>query len=488
MMKARIALQGTMFLAFFALAGCEKYLDENPDMRAEINTVDKVKRLVASAYPGDNYLAMAETYTDNVEDKGTGNLDQPLPAFYNWEDIEDNSTNSPTSYWNACYSAIATANQALAAIEANDFGNEVLPYKGEALLARAYAHFMLVNFFAKVYEIGGSNDSPGIPYVTDPETTTFKDYTRGTVASVYEQIRADLEEGMPLLSGGKWEVPAYHFTPAAANAFATRFYLFTGEWDKVISHANAIFAGGDFTGKLRPFNSTFKEISYAETHIRYTKADQPYNLLLNETYSTYQRFTSSRYAMGVRIFQDVYNGVTAAGAPFYNFGLSYGTPHYTTYIWREFFYVTDAAANTGFPMLMVPVLTTDEALLNRAEAYIEAGNYAAALADLNLFASNRVNNYNPNNHAVTVEKSKEHFGLVDDKEALIETVLEFKRIAFITEGLRWFDIIRKGIPVEHNHIDEQERETFETLEPGDLRRVFQIPQEASMSNVEPNPR
>jgi hypothetical protein len=53
----------------FLFSGCSKYLDQEPDMRAQINTVDKVKRLVASAYPGRNSLAMAETYSDNVEDK-----------------------------------------------------------------------------------------------------------------------------------------------------------------------------------------------------------------------------------------------------------------------------------------------------------------------------------------------------------------------------------------------------------------------------------
>ncbi|MCL7988156.1 RagB/SusD family nutrient uptake outer membrane protein [Sphingobacterium sp. lm-10] len=478
---------GVILLSLFS--SCEKYLDQNPDMRAELNTTDKIKRLVTNAYPGQNYLAMMETYSDNVEDKGVGDLNDPVRSLYFWEDIADNGTSTPTSYWNACYSAIASANHALRAIEQQpDLGAAVLPYKGEALVARAYAHFMLVNLFAKVYEIGGANNSPGIPYATDPETSVIQEYDRGTVASVYAAIRADLEEGIPLLNGGTWEVPKYHFTPAAAHAFASRFYLFTGEWEKVVSHASAIFAGGDFTGRIRPYNSTFRTMSFEETRIAYTRANQPFNLLINETYSNYQRFTGSRYAMGVRIFNEVYNGQTAAGNSFYNFGLSYGPPHYTTYIWREHFHVTDAAANIGFPQLMVPVLVTDEALLSRAEAHLELGNNAAALADLNLIASNRVRDYNPSAHAVTAEKSKVHFNLTDDKQALIETTLEFKRLAFIDEGLRWLDIIRKKLPVRHNVIDAQERESFIDLGPEDPRRVFQIPVDANLSNIAPNPR
>lgn len=180
--------------------------------------------------------------------------------------------------------------------------------------------------------------------------------------------------------------------------------------------------------------------------------------------------------------------MTAAGAKLYNFGVSYGAPHYTTYIWKEFFYVTDATANTGFPMLMVPVLITDEALLNRAEAYLELGNNNAAIADMNLFASNRIDNYNVNTHAVTAAKSKQFFLQPDEKQALTQTVLQFKQIGFMSMGLRWLDIIRKGITVKHNVIDKDGMETFIELKPEDPRRVFQIPQEAKLSGVEQNPR
>lgn len=473
-------------------SACNKFLDKDPDMRAHIDDIDKVKRLVASAYPGSNYLAMAETYSDNVEDKGVGKLEQPCPTLYLWKDVIDDDDDTPTGYWNSCYKAIAAANHALDAIEKNDFGNEVLPYKGEALVARAYAHFMLVNFFAKVYDItkGAANDSPGIPYVTEPETVVIQQYERGTVQSVYDNIRKDLEEGLALLDagGGNWTVPKYHFTPAAAHAFASRFYLFTGEWQKVVDNASRIFAGGNFAGKLMPFNTVFNKIDIETFHTNFTKAEQPYNLLITETTSGYQRWTENRYALGLRVFQDIYNGPTAAGKQLYNLGLSFGVPHYTTYIWKEFFYVTDATANTGYPMLMVPVLTTDEALLNRAEAYLELGNNTAALADLNLFTSNRINDYNPQTHVVTAEKSKAFFNLQDNKQALVETVLQFKQVGFMTMGLRWFDIIRKGITVRHNVIDNDERETFIELKPDDPRRVFQIPQEAALSGVELNPR
>ena len=38
-----------------------------------------------------------------------------------------------------------------------------------------------------------------------------------------------------------YSVPRYHFTQAAAHAFASRFYLYKGDWNNVIVHANKVF-------------------------------------------------------------------------------------------------------------------------------------------------------------------------------------------------------------------------------------------------------
>ncbi|MCH5715946.1 RagB/SusD family nutrient uptake outer membrane protein [Niabella hibiscisoli] len=312
-----------------------------------------------------------------------------------------------------------------------------------------------------------------------------------TVASVYQKIQEDLEAGIPLLAGGQWQVPKYHFTAPAANAFAARFYLFKGDWDKAIAAANAIFPGGDFNGNLRPQATAWRNATLDEFNQMATRADQNYNLLLNETYSVYQRSTASagcRYGFGTPKYQNVYNGNTVAGAAFYNKGISYGVPHYTVYILREYFHYTNVAAGIGFPYVMTPLFVSDEALINRAEAYVNKGNNIAALADLNLFASVRIVNYNATTHAVTLDKAKAFFNVTDDKEALIKTILQFKQVAFMGEGMRWMDMLRHRIPSVHLHVAANGAETNETLEPDDNRRMFQIPQEAKLSGIEQNPR
>ena len=482
--------------ALLLFTSCEKYLEQEPDMRTEINTVEKVGKLVGSAYPGYGYLAMAETYSDNVSDKGpnvNAPLIEPYVDFYRWNDVAGAGDNTPTQYWNSCYEAIACANHALAAIGTYKMDNSVLMYKGEALVARAYAHFMLVTFFAKAYTPNAENSSPGTPYVIDPEVIALKQYERGTVESVYKQIQQDLEEGIPLLRGGKWNVPKYHFTYSSANAFATRFYLFKGEWDKVIAHANEVFQNGDYTDNTRPEATTLAAMTSAERVIEYTKADKSYNLLLGQTYSIYQRQSTgyySRFGYGKSKYQEIFGNTTVAGAAFRWNGSSYGTGsiHYWAKKYNEYFYYSNISAGTGQPYIMIPLFTADEALINRAEAYVRKNEFGNALKDINYFASTRIVNFTPAKHNVTLNKARIYFNTTDDQESLIQCILQYKQLAFLTEGIRWFDILRHKLPVTHNFIADDGTETFEILAAQDNRRMFQIPDEATIAGVGKNPR
>lgn len=481
-------LKYAVLFGVLTLASCKKYLDTVPDNRTEINSVDKVAQLVATAYPEGDYYTFAEAASDNAEDKGSGvgTLSDVSSKPYYWQDVLGADRGSPSNYWNSCYKAIAAANQALQAIETNNFGTEALPYKGEALVARAYAHFMLVTFFSKAYTIGGTNDSPGIPYVTEPETTVIKQYDRGTVAATYEKIEQDLKEGMALLSASAYKVPKYHFTPAAANAFASRFYLFKGEWQKVIDHASSISPEG-FASIIRPINGSLYDMSSADFNAAFTRSDQKYNLLIINLYSSYQRLTSPRYGYGETLVKMFGTGTNITGKGFANKILFYTKPSYTTYKYKEYFYVTNQISNIGITYLMSPVLTADEALMNRAEAYAQLAQYDKALADVNTMLAATVRGYT-NSDAASLAKINTYYGIADPKAGVIKLILDTKKAQFLQEGIRWFDILRTKMTVKHNIIDALGNETFIELTADDNKRVFQIPEEAKLSGVPLNPR
>lgn len=481
------ALCGTLLLSTI---GCNKYLDVEPDNRTAINSVEKVAQLVGTAYPKYDYYTFTEAASDNAEDKGPGvgtTIDtHTLPYF--WEDVIGDDVGTTTHYWNGCYVGIAAANQALEAIEKNDFGNAALPYKGEALVARAYAHFMLVTFFAKEYVIGGANNSPGIPYVDEPETVVIKKYDRGTVQSVYEKIEKDLIEGLSLLSASAYDKPKFHFTPAAAHAFASRFYLFKGEWQKVIDHANAIAPAGDFTGLVRPINSTLAALSESDFKNTFTKSDQKYNLLLASQYSIYQRINSPRYGYGQNLVRMFFSGGNITGKRYANKIRDYSGPNYSTYKYDEYSFPLSKVSYTVLPYLTAPLLTTDEAVLNRGEAFAQLGQYDNALKDANLILSNTVLGYDPSKDEATLAKVASFYGTADPKEGVIKLILHIKKAQFLQEGMRWMDILRHHLPVKHNLYDDKGIETIVTLEPTDNRRVFQIPQQVELSGVPLNPR
>jgi hypothetical protein len=84
-----------------------------------------------------------------------------------------------------------------------------------------------------------------------PERNFVKQYTRGTVASVYDMIEKDLLEGLPFLNDKSYSVPKYHFTKAAAYAFASRFYLYKKDYDKVVQYGLQAIPNNDFLSNLR---------------------------------------------------------------------------------------------------------------------------------------------------------------------------------------------------------------------------------------------
>jgi len=478
-------------LALTATGGCKKFLEQPPDQRTQINTVDKVAELLTSAYAEANYIPFMESASDNAVDKGPAYNDKDrfvtLP-FY-WRDNNDFDNDSPINYWNSSYTAIASANEALAAIERAEDKSAYMPYKGEALLARAYAHFMLVNIFSKVYDPAGANNSPGIPYVTTPETVVLGQYTRGTVASVYAQIEKDLTEGLPLIKDNAYKVVKYHFNLAAAHAFAARFYLFKQEYTKVIEHASAVSSGNNFATILRPWNTRYLNYTGEELRTNFTRASEPSTLLLVETASSWARTTAPRYGFGQEILA-VFNRRNVSGA-FYSYGLytTGGVPHYSLLKWNEYFVKTSQNATIGFPYTIVPVLTADEVLLNRAEAYAATGQNALALADLNTFYSTRGEDYDASAHEITLAKIATFYGTTDVKAGLISNILEFKKIEFLGEGLRWLDILRYKLPVTHNVLGVRgEIADAMVLGAEDPRRLFQLPTQATLSGLELNPR
>ena len=489
----QIFLYTSCCLLIAAGSGCKKYLDKLPDNRAIINTPEKVSQLLGTAYPQGNYQAFAEIMSDNVADIGDGAGDNIIRDPFYFTDTKENQQDSPEFYWYACYSAIAAANQALQTISQSGNPDDYKSQKGEALVARAYSHFMLVNFFAKFYDATTAASSPGIPYVTEPENVFIKQYDRKTVQYVYEMIEKDLVEGIPLIEDRVYKVPKYHFNKAAAYAFATRFYLFKKDYPKVIQYANLAVPGNNFAANLRGWNTTYKNITDVTELLKiYAKATENANLLLVETISNWARYYySSRYGVDLDKQRQVFPRPDPLTGGNFAFALySVGDVHKLVPKIDEYFVKVSVNAQIGTPYVMVPLLTVEEVLFNRAEAYTYTNNTNGAIADLNTYASARINNYSAAAHTITEAKINSAFGTTDIREGLIRAILYYKRAEFIHEGMRWFDILRYKLPVIHTTSPLPTGGTTELarLAADDPRKVLQIPASTSLAGLPQNPR
>ena len=473
------------------LTGCKKFLEKEPDNRTTPTSPEQVTQLLVTAYPKASYLNFAESMSDNVEDKGTGfaGLDPESPKVnlqsFLFQDVQSKDLDSPEFYFHACYKAIAAANQALEIIANASNQNDFTAQKGEALVARAYAHFMLVTFFSKAYDQATAASDPGIPYVTTPEKEVFGKYERKTVQYVYDMIEKDLTEGLPLIQEKIYgDASKFHFTQKAARAFASRFYLFKRDYAKVITNANLAVTGA-VTDNLRPWNTRYNNLQVLELSATYTKAEEPANILLQEANSVWGRsYAAYRYGIFQNIYQGLLTGSNPTGGDFAIGANVYGTPEfYNVPKFEEFFVYASATANFGDPYNMIPLLTAEEVIFNRAEANIRLNNTAAALADINAWVSQNILNYNSSSHDLTVTKAQNFYG-GSATSALLNAVLHFKRVTFIHEGMRWLDILRLKLPVTHRTAEGQ----VLTLTGDDKRKLLQLPVEVKQSGIELNPR
>jgi len=180
-----------LVLGVFTLTGCDDFFDTVPDSRIELEDIDDVAELVTNAYPAGSYLFL-EGMTDNVGAVPSNIQLTQMEEAYNWQTISMEGQDTPSYYWANAYNAIAHANQALKSLEKID-GDKTKKdaVRGEALLCRAYSHFMLVNMFGKHYDATTASSDLGVPYIKEPEMTLLVSYQRETVEKTYDFIEEE---------------------------------------------------------------------------------------------------------------------------------------------------------------------------------------------------------------------------------------------------------------------------------------------------------
>ncbi|MBQ7440759.1 MAG: RagB/SusD family nutrient uptake outer membrane protein, partial [Prevotella sp.] len=401
-------------ISLFSLSSCDDFLDETPDSRTEIDNETKVIKILTEGYPHTAYIQINELMSDNHDTyrEDNPNTSRYYDEVWNWSDVTESNNESPQYIWSNGYQAIANANIALEAIES--MGEEAMTIKmreckAEALLCRAYGHFMLANEFCMAYSSKDADKQLGIPYIENSITELNPHFPRGTVAELYAKIDRDIQEALPLVGESHLTIPKYHFNERAAYAFAARFYNYYEKWDKALHYANLCLGSSPAT-VLRSYKALAAlgqgSSYYNEKTNLYIDAEQNCNLLLLTTRSNPgtvlgNTSTAKKYAHIPYIAnnediaaQNIWVDGSQSSVSYYwidRYGSFSGSNIYVIfYRLPRLFEYTDPVAGIGYNSSVYPAFTTDECLLNRAEAEIMLGQYEQAAADLNTWMHNIV--------------------------------------------------------------------------------------------------
>ena len=529
-----IIYKGSMMLASVAiLASCADQLDTLPDNRTTLDTPKKIAGLLVTAYPDRTPTLFNEWMSDNTDYMGAQNSqgNRGGDQYFFWQEQTEGGNDSPEQVWMLYYGGIYKANEALAAIE--DQGgpkNDILRNsKGEALVLRAYNHFVLANEFCRPYNGKTSTKDAGLYYATGIAdfSAAAEQSVRGTVADVYAKIAEDIEAGIPLIND-TYEVPKYHFNKQAAYAFATRFYLYYEKWEKAKEYADKLL-GSNPAASLRdyaslqamPLSKSEQAVKIAEA---YCSASADCNLLVQTSVSnagmalapwlTSKRYTLTNYLSETELFQSNNIWGTSSNLIWKPFTVNQAESNFALLMKlpREM-EIVNTTTGSGYLRTLNVDFTMDEALLNRAEAEIMLGQNDAACADMTIWMKNFFNT----NVTLTPTSVQTYFKTVPyayadaDKmvpsfkkhisprftidvegsvqESLLQCMLNFRRIETVHQGLRWMDIRRYNIEIPRRLIGVNGRpsKNLDWLEKDDPRQVVQIPQSIRESGVAGNP-
>ena len=532
-----------------AFMSCSDFLDQNPDLRTTLDSEEKIANILVSAYisGAGSYQLVAELSSDNVCDYGiTKNYNQFYQDVYEWAEEVTSNNDAPRNIWSSNYNNIANANQALSAIEelGGPTTTRLKASKGEALICRAYSHFVLANMFCMPYTPATAGNCLGIPYMDHAETDLNPRYERGTLQKVYEMIGKDIEAAIPLIDDTAYSVPKYHFNYKAACCFASRYYLFMQDWGNAIKYATMALTSNP-SSLLRDYSAIAALPKGTSRHQEYVNSASTANFLLQAATSNSGLLfdwysTAGRYSHGK--LQGIYETVQPKKGGPWGSSVTFKAPHAVLassgkYVlprtWRVFQY-TDPVAGTGFNKAISVLFTSEEALLNRAEAYIMKMNedptaLDKALEDMNLYAANLfsagfksmteasiikwatetypdyselyVGKTSASSPQTLNPKKKLHaapYNTLEEggpQESMLQALIFMRRYQFLHEGMRWFDTRRFGITVYRYLLDEDAETVVQITDQisdengtPDPRRALQLPADVIAAGLTPNPR
>lgn len=442
------------------LSGCSgDYLDVTPTDKVSSSTVYTTIDNLYSALNGIHRKMVSQDLSNQgmggepgfiiareaMGDDMTWDTQTWHQGYLNWSYNTNASSQYNYGIWETYYLFILNANYILEGLD--ELGNlteaetERARYiRGEALCIRAWAHFQLVQYYAKPYINGQNNTQPGIPYRETSEV--LHEIARTPVEQVYEGINADLTEAAGLLQGYNAE-NINHYTEKVALGLLARVALTQQRYAEAAEYAKqaidvaeseglALMTPDELMNGFVDISSTTDEAMYAAL----TQDDQTVYFYSFYAYMSWN-FNSSSIRTGIKcINQATYDkmGLNDYRRQWWDPTGKAQVPS-SSYNQRVYQNRKFTARSTANAVGDFAFMRLSEMYLIAAEAYARSGNEAEAKEYLSRFVAQR---------------DPDMTGCDKSGSELIDAIMQHRRIELWGEGFRWFDLKRLQEPIHRD--------------------------------------
>jgi SusD family. len=463
-----------IILVVFTFSACEKYTDITPKGKNLLNRVSDLDQLLnydysSSASSAFYFNEQATLINDfypiyenlpNLITKGVKNRNYMLLTYD--ESINREELYETANSYEDLYSFIVNVPNIVLLNADEASGDQTLAQqlKAEAYLLRAYAHYLLVNIYAKAYDPETAEEDGGIPYVDDFNLEEINE--KITVAEVYDRILDDINAAFSL--DALPDQPKNSMRVGKGFAYAIKAWVMMSmrNYEDALSAANSALALNDVLEDHRPW----LPIGVGDGQgmkISRTVLDAPDNYF-HASYTAYGNYLMPTTDEIWNVYYETGNIIkdyTSAWSTFYGTifsGIAIPT-------WGCFTYAGNTA---GF--------TTTDMYLIKAECLTRANDYSGAMNIINYIRERRIYPYEaletPGNEAGVMTLFK--------KTARIEFLGSWKNFVNIkrwnTEGT-YAETITRHISIPSREIDE----TY-TLTPNSPLWIFPFPRSATQFN------
>jgi starch-binding outer membrane protein, SusD/RagB family len=458
-----------VLIVMMASISCKKELDLTPHKIYYDNfyqTEDDALSAVNAVYDQLGNVNQYSNYLWLIQDIGSDDcnarvtINDPNLQEFNTYNIKPTNTYM-AGLWQGSYLGISRANVVLEKVPAIKMDTAVKErIIGEAKFLRGLFYFNLVRLFGEV------------PLITVPVTPNLGDeevyLSKSPVTAIYAQIIADLSQAAEKLpsrytnSNDKGRA-----TSGAAWGMLSKVYLTTKDWDNAALAATKVIDSkvyslhADYISNFKEVNKNGKE-SVFEVQFYKKIVTESSQMVISGLPSIPGLFSAGTETMlpTTDLLNSFEAGDHRKDVTFFDHYWYYTfEPHIWKY-WDQDAYKPAATSQSGADFF---VMRYSEILLIYAEALNESkgGPTAEAYTSINLVRARARNGKT---------------GILPDIEGLDQAafrtaVLNERRHEFVSEGQRWYDLVRTG-----NLVEYVKRAKGGNSNPTEFNNLFPIPQ------------